>query len=88
MLLVGRNDRQSRVVCPGVKGHASSPGFVAATVVLQKEDYGIFKTPSFSQYLKDSADSLVHVVDHCGIGFHAGCLPHLVFHIIPVCLSR
>ena len=58
---------------------APAKAFGAASVILKIKNEGIVELLVFFEAFDDSADTLVHVVNHRGIDFHASGLPFLQF---------
>ena len=63
---------------------ASAKAFGTASVILKIKDEGIVELLVFFKAFDDTADTLVHIVNHCGIDFHASRLPFLQFDFGPI----
>ena len=73
---IGAFDGSNRLV--------ATEDFGTATVVLEEKDQRVVELVGVLESLDDASYSLIHVVDHGGVDFHAGSFPFLMLDFIPV----
>ena len=59
----------------GADALAAAEVLGAGSVILEEEDEGVIELFIFFEGLNDAAYALVHIINHGGVDFHAGCFP-------------